>query len=151
MRNDNVKNISGNAGTRAFVSGDFSQQGLKENLDGLSLKDIQGIAGWVDFYHQQYAYIGSVIRKRYITTGMIVQMKRMWHKIKNTKRQEFITVYFLCLIYTLSFRYQLFKFIRLEWVIKYVNWINLMHVLRQGEIVVKVMKNAKVTLTVQTK
>lgn len=77
MRNDNVKNISGNAGTRAFVSGDFSQQGLKENLDGLSLKDIQGIAGWVDFYHQQYTYIGSVIRKSYITTGMIVQMKRM--------------------------------------------------------------------------
>lgn len=41
------------------MSGDFSQQGLKENLDGLSLKDIQGISGWVDFYHQQYTYIGN--------------------------------------------------------------------------------------------
>lgn len=41
------------------MSGDFSQQGLKENLDGLSLKDIQGISGWVDFYHQQYTYIGK--------------------------------------------------------------------------------------------
>lgn len=41
------------------MSGDFSQQGLKENLDGLSLKDIQGISGWVDFYHQQYKYIGK--------------------------------------------------------------------------------------------
>lgn len=41
------------------MSGDFSQQGLKENLDGLSLKDIQGISGWVDFYHQQYTCIGK--------------------------------------------------------------------------------------------
>lgn len=41
------------------MSGDFSQQGLKENLDGLSLKDIQGISGWVDFYRQQYTYIGK--------------------------------------------------------------------------------------------
>lgn len=41
------------------MSGDFSHQGLKENLDGLSLKDIQGISGWVDFYHQQYKYIGK--------------------------------------------------------------------------------------------
>lgn len=41
------------------MSGDFSHQGLKENLDGLSLKDIQGISGWVDFYHQQYTYIGK--------------------------------------------------------------------------------------------
>lgn len=41
------------------MSGEFSQQGLKENLDGLSLKDIQGISGWVDFYHQQYTYIGK--------------------------------------------------------------------------------------------
>lgn len=41
------------------MSGDFSLQGLKENLDGLSLKDIQGISGWVDFYLQQYTYIGK--------------------------------------------------------------------------------------------
>lgn len=61
--------FTGNAGTRAFVSGDFSQQGLKENLDGLSLKDIQGISGWVDFYLQQYTYIGKLVGHFYDENG----------------------------------------------------------------------------------
>lgn len=47
------------AGTRAFASGDFSPQGLTENLDGLSLEDIQKISDWVNFYHKQYTYKGK--------------------------------------------------------------------------------------------
>lgn len=65
------------------MSGDFSQQGLKENLDGLSLKDIQGISGWVDFYHQQYTYIGKGSHWIYNRVMIPVDVNHYSEKKKN--------------------------------------------------------------------
>lgn len=65
------------------MSGDFSQQGLKENLDGLSLKDIQGISGWVDFYHQQYKYIGKGSHWIYNRVMIPVDVNHYSEKKKN--------------------------------------------------------------------
>lgn len=65
------------------MSGDFSQQGLKENLDGLSLKDIQGISGWVDFYHQQYTYIGKGSHWIYNRVMIPVNVNHYSEKKKN--------------------------------------------------------------------
>lgn len=72
------------------MSGDFSQQGLKENLDGLSLKDIQGISGWVDFYHQQYTYIGKGSHLIYDRVMIPVNVNHYLKKKKNvTHKTEF--------------------------------------------------------------
>lgn len=65
------------------MSGDFSLQGLKENLDGLSLKDIQGISGWVDFYHQQYTYIGKGSHWIYNRVIIPVNVNHYLEKKKN--------------------------------------------------------------------
>lgn len=74
------------------MSGDFSLQGLKENLDGLSLKDIQGISGWVDFYHQQYKYIGKGSHWIYNRVMIPVDVNHNSIKKKNvTHKTEFET------------------------------------------------------------
>lgn len=74
------------------MSGDFSQQGLKENLDGLSLKDIQGVSGWVDFYHQQYKYIGKGSHWIYNRVMIPVDVNHYSIKKKNvTHKTEFET------------------------------------------------------------
>lgn len=46
-------------GTRAYVSGDFSDKGLVEDTEGLSLTDLLGLEDWNAFYKKQYLYQGK--------------------------------------------------------------------------------------------
>ena len=62
---DNVKFLfrklhlsSGKDGSRAFVSGDFTEKGLIEDLTGLSHTDILGLEEWSGFYKKDYKHIG---------------------------------------------------------------------------------------------
>ncbi|XP_062570541.1 LOW QUALITY PROTEIN: neuferricin-like [Saccostrea cucullata] len=84
--------FTGNAGTRAFVSGDFTKEGLKEDLTGLSLQDIQGIAGWVDFYKQQYTYIGKLIGHFYDELGnpteALEEFKRRYVEAQQKQKED---------------------------------------------------------------
>ena len=51
--------LSGKDGTRAFVSGDFTEKGLIEDLTGLSHQDILGLYDWNEFYKKDYKHIGK--------------------------------------------------------------------------------------------
>ena len=48
----------GKDGTRAFVSGKFNDEGLTDNIEGLSPQDALGLEDWVQFYTKTYKYIG---------------------------------------------------------------------------------------------
>ncbi|XP_048777573.1 neuferricin-like [Ostrea edulis] len=84
--------FTGNAGTRAFVSGDFTKEGLKEDITGLSLRDIQGLAGWVDFYHEQYTYLGKLIGHFYDENGnpteAMAEFKRKHEEALQKQKEE---------------------------------------------------------------
>ncbi|KAK3083540.1 hypothetical protein FSP39_025050 [Pinctada imbricata] len=61
--------FTGVDGTRGFITGDFTEAGLTENIDDFDLQQIKGIAEWVEFYQKQYKFIGKLIGHFYNPDG----------------------------------------------------------------------------------
>ncbi|CAI5533651.1 unnamed protein product [Closterium sp. Naga37s-1] len=55
--------------TRAFVSGNFSDDGLTNDLTGLSGEQCIGIADWRDFYFKTYIHVGKLVGRIYDEQG----------------------------------------------------------------------------------
>ena len=52
--------FAGRDSSRAFVSGDFTEKGLSEDLTGLSDLEILSIQEWLIFYKEHYTYVGKL-------------------------------------------------------------------------------------------
>jgi hypothetical protein len=50
--------FAGRDGTRAFVSGEFTEEGLTDDVAGLSDEDAAGVIYWRDFYRSNYTFLG---------------------------------------------------------------------------------------------
>ncbi|XP_050691044.1 neuferricin-like [Eriocheir sinensis] len=61
--------FSGRDASRSFVSGDFSEAGLVDDVSGLSGSDYIGLDEWVKFYDSDYKYIGKLIGRYYDKNG----------------------------------------------------------------------------------
>ncbi|CAG0882257.1 unnamed protein product [Cyprideis torosa] len=61
--------FAGRDGTRAFVTGEFNEKGLVENIDGLSFKDYLGIMDWAHLYDKEYDYVGKLVGAYYDAQG----------------------------------------------------------------------------------
>ena len=61
--------FAGRDATRSFVSGDFSDAGLTDDLEGLSIREYLGIADWVGTYEKEYKYVGRLIGRFYDGDG----------------------------------------------------------------------------------
>jgi predicted heme/steroid binding protein len=44
--------FSAKDGSRAFISGNFDQDGLTDDVEGLSNSDYLGLEEWISFYHK---------------------------------------------------------------------------------------------------
>ncbi len=61
--------FSGIDGSRAFVTGKFNEEGLIEDIEGLSNQDYLGLQEWTEFYHKDYVYVGKLEGKFYDADG----------------------------------------------------------------------------------
>jgi cytochrome b involved in lipid metabolism len=61
--------FAGRDATRSFVSGDFSDSGLTDDLEGLALREYLGIVDWVETYEKEYTYVGRLIGTFYDRNG----------------------------------------------------------------------------------
>ncbi|CAL4129017.1 unnamed protein product, partial [Meganyctiphanes norvegica] len=61
--------ILGRDGSRAFVSGDFTETGLIDNISGLTSQDYIGLDEWVKFYYSDYKYVGKLVGSYYNEKG----------------------------------------------------------------------------------
>nr|CAG4641892.1 EOG090X0A5G [Eurycercus lamellatus] len=61
--------FSGIDGSRAFVSGQFTPEGLIEDISGLEKQDYIGLKDWVDFYMKDYKFIGKLHGLYYDANG----------------------------------------------------------------------------------
>ena len=55
------KFFAGIDGTRAYVTGEFNEEGLTDDLEGLSPIQVGEIDGWVKFYDEEYTFAGNLI------------------------------------------------------------------------------------------
>ncbi|PAV77050.1 hypothetical protein WR25_06597 [Diploscapter pachys] len=61
--------FAGRDATRAFVTGDFTENGLTDDTEGLSEEDMLGVRDWISFYEKDYILVGVVTGKYYDSKG----------------------------------------------------------------------------------
>nr|CAB3235070.1 neuferricin-like [Phallusia mammillata] len=61
--------FAGRDGTRGFVTGEFTDEGLTDNLDGLDPNLFLGFDEWSEFYESSYKYVGVVVGYFYDKNG----------------------------------------------------------------------------------
>nr|CAD2196263.1 unnamed protein product [Meloidogyne enterolobii] len=61
--------FAGRDATRAFVSGDFSEEGLSDDISGLTDEELLSIASWIEFYEKDYKFVGVLFGIYYDRDG----------------------------------------------------------------------------------
>ncbi|EFO17290.2 hypothetical protein LOAG_11209 [Loa loa] len=61
--------FAGRDATRAFVSGDFTEKGLVDDVEGFSDQDLLGIFDWIKFYEKDYDLAGYLQGTYYDASG----------------------------------------------------------------------------------
>ncbi|MCL7049436.1 hypothetical protein MKW94_000003 [Papaver nudicaule] len=61
--------FAGRDASRAFVSGNFTGDGLTDSLHGLSSVEVKSVVDWRDFYNRSYIYAGKVVGRYYDSHG----------------------------------------------------------------------------------
>lgn len=51
--------FAGRDGSKAYISGDFSEEGLTPDVEGLTPQDMIGLKDWVEFFNKEYTYVGK--------------------------------------------------------------------------------------------
>jgi len=65
--------FAGKDSTRAFVSGQFDEEGLVEDVSGLSSGDYLGLEEWGSFYEKDYVRVGLLEGAFYNSAGEVTQ------------------------------------------------------------------------------
>ncbi|KAK4483922.1 hypothetical protein RD792_011131 [Penstemon davidsonii] len=65
----NKRSVVGRDASRAFVSGNFTGEGLTDNLHGLSSPEVKSIVEWRDFYFKTYIFVGKLVGRYYDNEG----------------------------------------------------------------------------------
>ncbi|XP_010525177.1 PREDICTED: membrane-associated progesterone-binding protein 4 [Tarenaya hassleriana] len=61
--------FAGRDASRAFVSGNFTGDGLTDSLRGLSSSEVKSVVDWRDFYIRTYTYVGKLVGRYYDSQG----------------------------------------------------------------------------------
>ncbi|XP_065579741.1 neuferricin-like [Artemia franciscana] len=76
--------FAGRDASRAFVSGDFENDGLTDDIEGLSPEDFLGLEDWSVFYENSYQYIGKVAGRFYNNDGSPTEY---WYKYQQWREE----------------------------------------------------------------
>ncbi|CAL5203493.1 unnamed protein product [Lathyrus oleraceus] len=61
--------FAGRDASRAFVSGNFTGDGLTDSLRNLSSTEVKSVVDWRDFYIRSYTYVGKLVGRYYDSQG----------------------------------------------------------------------------------
>ncbi|TXG57768.1 hypothetical protein EZV62_015597 [Acer yangbiense] len=61
--------FAGRDASRAFVSGNFTGDGLTDSLRGLSSSNVKSVVEWRDFYFRSYKFVGKLVGRYYDSQG----------------------------------------------------------------------------------
>ncbi|XP_050407918.1 neuferricin [Patella vulgata] len=72
--------FAGKDGTRAFITGEFDEAGLIEDIRGFTLQEFLGLNEWQQLYERDYKYIGKVIGEFYDEKGKPTETLETFNK-----------------------------------------------------------------------
>ncbi|XP_077996339.1 neuferricin-like [Glandiceps talaboti] len=61
--------FTGKDGTRGYVTGDFSEKGLIDDISDFTPSQVLEVKSWLDFYHKDYRYVGKLQGRFYDENG----------------------------------------------------------------------------------
>ncbi|KAA8526183.1 hypothetical protein F0562_008078 [Nyssa sinensis] len=61
--------FAGRDASRAFISGNFTGDGLTDSLRGLSSTEVKSVVEWRDFYFRTYTFVGMLVGRYYDSQG----------------------------------------------------------------------------------
>ncbi|XP_057953411.1 membrane-associated progesterone-binding protein 4 isoform X2 [Malania oleifera] len=68
-REGGYNHFAGRDASRAFVSGNFTGDGLTDSLRGLSSTQVKSIVEWREFYFRSYTFVGKLVGHYYDSEG----------------------------------------------------------------------------------
>jgi len=68
--------FAGKDASRAYVSGEFDDDGLIDDVSGLSNSDYNSLDEWIGFYHKDYKYVGKLIGRYFNSDGSPTENNR---------------------------------------------------------------------------
>ncbi|KAK0416567.1 hypothetical protein QR680_012566 [Steinernema hermaphroditum] len=82
--------FAGKDATRAFVSGDFTEEGLIDDVEGLGDQDLLGILDWIKFYERDYFLVGVLQGTYYDANGKMTErlVKQLIDKAKEWRNSQ---------------------------------------------------------------
>ncbi|KAK3930695.1 Neuferricin [Frankliniella fusca] len=76
--------FAGRDASRAFFTGDFSENGITDDVSGLSPDDLKSIQDWSLFYNKEYTYKGKLIGRYFNANG---EMTDYFKEVKTLIKQ----------------------------------------------------------------
>ncbi|XP_076398967.1 neuferricin isoform X1 [Peromyscus maniculatus bairdii] len=84
--------FAGRDASRAFVTGDFSEAGLVDDVTGLSSSEILILKNWISFYEKNYVFVGRLVGRFYGEDGLptpeLTQVEAMVAKGAEASEQQ---------------------------------------------------------------
>jgi len=80
--------FAGKDASRAFVTGQFSEEGLIDDVSGLSHGDYTGLEEWQQFYEKDYKRVGLLAGTYYDTEGQVTQQWKLYQGWLEEARQH---------------------------------------------------------------
>jgi len=65
---------AGRDGSRAFITGDFTESGLTDDVTDLTTQELHSLHEWAQFYHKEYKYKGSLFILRFVTSSVFLYL-----------------------------------------------------------------------------
>uniref|UniRef100_A0A1B6C9H9 Neuferricin n=1 Tax=Clastoptera arizonana TaxID=38151 RepID=A0A1B6C9H9_9HEMI len=60
----------GRDASRSFVTGDFTEEGLSDDVIDLQYEDLRGLKQWLEFYYKEYVYKGKLAGRYFDSNGL---------------------------------------------------------------------------------
>lgn len=84
--------FAGKDATKAFITGDFSSEGLVDDVRDLKSDDFDGIQTWIDLYENDYKRVGKLIATYYDSNGCeteaLIWVRKQIQSIEEFKDEE---------------------------------------------------------------
>lgn len=83
--------FAGRDASRAYITGDFSEEGLTDDLHGMSDESLQSFVQWVDFYEKDYRFVGKLAGRYYTNEGQPTdELRRVLAAVERAKEKEYL-------------------------------------------------------------
>jgi len=62
---------AGRDGSRAFITGEFTESALTDDVTDLTAQELHSLHEWAQFYHKEYKYKGSLFILLFVTSFVL--------------------------------------------------------------------------------